>query len=291
MFPKILRSGLLCLFAALMAAVAGAQHPSSAVAPLPNDPNQFVREMVQHELEAEDKDHSHWRYRLHKEDDAGAYDRDVIETKEGSIARTILINGQPLNADQRSRDDERMKKLVDDPEERARREKRNKQDEQKYRELLKAIPDAFIFKYDGSEGELTKLTFTPNPKYSPPSRELTVYHSMTGNIWVDRAAMRLAIIEGRLMEDVRFGWGILGHLDKGGTFKVVQKKVGDGHWDAVSVDLNMQGRAIIFKTLNIKQKQVLSEYRRVSDDLTISGAYEILHRNDSSVAASSRPEK
>lgn len=289
MFPKILRSGLLCFFAALVAAVAGAQHPSASAAPLPADPNQFVREMVQHELEAEDKDHSHWRYRLHKEDDAGAYDRDVIETKEGSIARTILINGQPLNAEQRSRDDERMKKLVDDPEERARRDKRNKQDEQKYRELLKAIPDAFIFKYDGSEGELTKLTFTPNPKYSPPSRELTVYHSMAGSLWIDRAAMRLAVIEGRLMEDVRFGWGILGHLDKGGTFKVVQKKVGEGHWDAVSVDLNMQGRAIIFKTLNIKQKQVLSEYRRVSDDLTISGAYEILQRNDSSVAASSRP--
>lgn len=291
MFPKILRSGLLCLFAALVAAVAGAQHPSTSAAPLPSDPNQFVRDMVQHELEAEDKDHSHWRYRLHKEDDAGAYDRDVIETKEGSIARTILINGQPLNAEQRSRDDERMKKLVDDPEERARREKRNKQDDQKYRELLKAIPDAFIFKYDGAEGELTKLTFTPNPKYSPPTRELTVYHSMAGNLWVDRTAMRLAIIEGRLMEDVRFGWGILGHLDKGGTFKVIQKKVGEGHWDAVSVDLNMQGRAIIFKTLNIKQKQVLSEYRRVSDDLTISGAYEILHRNDSSVAASSRPAK
>ena len=291
MSPKILRSGLLCFFAALVAAVAGAQHPSSPVAPLPNDPNQFVREMVQHELEAEDKDHSHWRYRLHKEDDAGAYDRDVIETKEGSIARTILINGQPLNAEQRSRDDERMKKLVDDPEERARREKRSKQDEQKYRELLKAIPDAFIFKYDGSEGELTKLTFTPNPKYSPPSRELTVYHAMTGSLWVDHAAMRLAVIEGRLMEDVRFGWGILGHLDKGGTFKVVQKKVGEGHWDAVSVDLNLQGRAIIFKTLNIKQKQVLSEYRRVSDDLTISGAYEILQRNNSSVAASSQPGK
>jgi hypothetical protein len=112
---------------------------------------------------------------------------------------------------------------------------------------------------------------------------------MTGALWIDRAAMRLAIIEGRLMEDVRFGWGILGHLDKGGTFKVVQKKVGEGHWDAVSVDLNLQGRAIIFKTLNIKQKQVLSEYRRVPDDLTISAAYELLQSNNGSVAASSRP--
>jgi hypothetical protein len=291
MSPKNRRSGLLCLFAALMVTVGGAQHPSPALPPLPSDPNQFVREMVQHELDAEDRDHSHWRYHLHKEDDAGAYDRDVIETKEGSLARTLLINGQPLNTDQRVKDDERMKKLVDDPDERARREKRSKQDEQKYRELLKAFPDAFIFKYAGTEGDLTKLTFTPNPRYNPPTRELTVYHAMAGSLWIDRSALRLAVIDGRLMDDVRFGWGILGHLDKGGTFKVVQKKVGDDHWDAVSVDLNIQGHAIIFKTLNIKQKQTLTDYRRVPDNLTIAGAYEMLQTGNSSVAASNRPGK
>lgn len=291
MFPKNRRSGLLCVFAALMATVSGAQHSSPSPPPLPSDPNQFVREMVQHELDAEDKDHSHWRYHLHREDEAGAQDRDVIETKEGSLARTLLINGQPLSAEQRLKDDERMKKLVDDPAERARRDKRAKQDEQKYKDLLKAIPDAFIFKYDGTEGDLTRLTFTPNPHYDPPSREMTVYHAMAGSLWVDRPALRLAMLEGRLMEDVRFGWGLLGHLDKGGTFKVVQKRVGDDHWDAVSVDLNLQGRAIIFKTLNIKQKEVLSDYRRVPDSLTISGAYDILQGSNSSVAASSRPGK
>lgn len=291
MFPKNQRSGLLCVVAALIATVGGAEHPSPSPPPLPSDPNQFVREMVQHELDAEDKDHSHWRYRLHKEDEAGASDRDVIETREGSLARTLLINGQPLNADQRLKDDERMKKLVVDPDERARRDKRNKQDEQKYRELLKAIPDAFIFKYEGTEGDLTRLTFTPNPRYDPPSRELTVYHAMAGSLWIDRSALRLAMIEGRLIEDVRFGWGLLGHLDKGGTFKVVQKKVGGDHWDAVSVDLNMQGRAVIFKALNIKQKQTLTDYRRMPDNLTIAGAYEMLQTGNSSVAASSRPGK
>lgn len=291
MFPKNRRSGLLCVVAALIATMGGTEHPSASLPPLPSDPNQFVREMVQHELDAEDRDHSHWRYRLHKEDEAGAYDRDVIETKEGSLARTLLINGQPLNSDQRVKDDERMKKLVDDPDERARRDKRNKQDDQKYKELLKAIPDAFIFKYDGTEGDLTRLTFTPNPRYNPPTRELTVYHAMAGTLWIDRSALRLAMIEGRLIDDVRFGWGLLGHLDKGGTFKVVQKKVGEDHWDAVSLDLNMQGRAIIFKTLNIKQKQRLTDYRRMPDNLTISGAYDILQGGNGSVAASSRPGK
>ena len=252
---------------------------------LPNDPNQFIRQVVESELKAEADDHSHWMYRIHKEDEKGAQDRQVIETKDGSLAKTLLINGQPLTPEQRVNDEDRMKKLVSDPEERAKRERRAKQDEDKARQLLKAIPNAFIFKYDGQDGELTRLTFAPNPDYSPPTRELTVYHAMKGKVWVDGNAGRLAMIEGQLTEDVNFGWGLLGHLDKGGTFKVVQKNVGENHWDTVLLDLNMQGRAVIFKTLTVKQKQILSDFKRMPDDLSISQAYDMLQQKDRAVAA------
>ena len=170
-------------------------------------------------------------------------------------------------------------------------ERRIKQDEEKAMQLLKAIPDAFIFKYEGTEGELVRLSFAPNSNYSPPTRELMVYHSMKGKLWVDRAAMRLAKIEGQLIEDVKFGWGLLGHLDKGGTFTVVQKHVGDSHWETVSLDLNMQGRALMFKTINVRQKQVLTDFHRVSDDLTIAKAFEILQKGETSVSANSHSGK
>ena len=276
--------------AAVMAVVSSPQSGPKEPA-LPDNAKQFVSEMVKHELEAEEKDHSHWMYRLHREDDKGAQDRQVIETKDGQLAKTLLINGQPLTADQREKDQERMQKLVSDPEERARRERRIKQDEEKAMQLLKAIPDAFIFKYEGTEGELIRLSFTPNSNYSPPTRELLVYHSMKGKLWVDRAAMRLAKIEGQLIEDVKFGWGLLGHLDKGGTFTVVQKHVGDSHWETVSLDLNMQGRALMFKTINVRQKQVLTDFHRVPDDLSIAKAFEILQKGETSVFANSHSGK
>lgn len=275
----------LLFFAAVVGAGAANQQ---ALSDLPGNPNQFVREMVEHELDAESKDHTHWRYRIHKETDGYAQDREVIETKEGSLARTLLINGQPLTPDQRSKDEERMKKLVENAGDRVRREHRESQDEQKAKELLRAIPDAFIFKYDGIDGNLTRLTFTPNPHYSPPTRELTVYHAMVGRLWVDRSALRLAMIEGRLIEEVKFGWGLLGHLDKGGTFKVVQKNVGDNHWETVFLDVNMQGRIIMFKSLSVKQKEELSDFRRMPDDLTIARAYEMLQEGKSSLSASTQ---
>lgn len=279
------------VLAAVIVASASEQHAGPSGPPLPSDPNQFVREMVQRELDAQDKDRSLWRFHLRKQDDATSQDRDVIQTKQGSLAKTLLINGNPLTPEQRQKDQERMKNLVDDPSEQARRERRSKQDEAKAKELLRAIPDAFIFKYDGTDGNLTRLIFSPNPHYSPPTRELTVYHAMTGSMSIDRVAMRLVMIEGRLVEDVKFGWGLLGHLDKGGTFKVIQQKVSENHWDQIFLDVNMTGRAIIFKNLNIKTKQVLSDFRRVPDDTTMARAYEMLQDDGSSVTASSVPAK
>lgn len=290
MFPGYIRNWLLFLLAALITGGASEQH-SPPEPPLPKDPNQLVREMVQRELDAQEKDHSLWRFRLHKEDDTNSQDRDVIQTKQGSLAKTLLINGNPLTPEQRTKDQERMKSLVEDPNEQARREHRAKLDEEKAKELLRAIPDAFLFKYESTEGNLTRLNFSPNPHYSPPTRELMVYHAMTGSLSIDRTALRLVMIEGRLVEDVKFGWGLLGHLDKGGTFKVIQQKVSDNHWDQVYLNVNMTGRAIIFKTLNIKTKQILSDFRRVPDDITMAKAYAILQEDSSSVTASKVPAK
>src|SRR5579864_4796268 len=246
MFPGNLWNWLLFLVAVAITAGTTEQRPAPSESPLPSDPNQFVREMVQRELDAQDHDHSLWRFRIHKEDDGNSQDREVIQTRQGSLAKTLLINGNPLTQEQRKKDQERMKNLVEDPSEQTRRAHRSKQDEDKARELLRAIPDAFLFKYDGTEGNLTRLTFSPNPHYSAPTRELMVYHAMTGRMTIDRASVRLVMIEGHLTEDVKFGWGLLGHLDKGGTFKVIQQKVSDNHWDQVFLDVNMTGRAVIF---------------------------------------------
>ncbi|HEY6250284.1 MAG TPA: hypothetical protein VI685_10000 [Candidatus Angelobacter sp.] len=290
MFPRYLRNWLLVLLAGVISASTSDQRPAPQEPPLPSDPNQFVREVVQRELDAQDHDHSLWRFRIHKEDEGNSQDRDVIQTRQGSLAKTLLINGNPLTPEQRKKDQERMKNLVEDPNEQAKRERRSKQDEDKAKELLRAIPDAFLFKYDGTEGNLTQLTFSPNPRYAPPTRELMVYHAMTGNLSVDRIALRLVMIEGRLTEEVKFGWGLLGHLDKGGTFKVIQQKVSENHWDQVFLNVNMTGRAIIFKTLNVKTKQILSNFHRVPDDITLARAFEMF-QSDSSIAAENLSEK
>jgi hypothetical protein len=280
---------LLCCVAVASAIQTAANQEEQAEAALPKDPNQYVREVIKHELACQDSDHTHWRYHLHREDEKGSSDRDVIQTREGQLSRTLLINGRPLTADQRQKDEDRMRKQVSDPGERAKREKREKDDGDKAEQMLKAIPDAFIFKYDGFDHGLVGLSFFPNPHYDAPNREMQVFRSLSGKMWIDPKARRLARIDGTLFEDVTFGWGLLGRLNKGGTFNVVQKDVGDNHWDIVSMDVNMTGHAVIFKSINVKQRQVLSDFRRVPDTLTISQAYELLERGEGAVSANNEP--
>ena len=182
-----------------------------------------------------------------------------------------------------------MKKLVDDAGERAKREKRAKDDEDKLTQMVKAIPDAFIFKYDGAENGQVRLSFFPNPHYNAPNRELQVFRSLSGKMWIDPASRRLARMDGSLFEDVTFGWGLLGRLNKGGTFSVMQSRVGEDHWEVVSLDVRMSGHAVIFKSINVKQLQRLTDFRRVSDARTISEAYQLLEKGEHPVSADNQP--
>jgi hypothetical protein len=280
------RAALILLFAMAGFVPASSQSPAQdAPPPLPQDATQYVRETIKHQMEADAADHTHWRYHIHKEDDRGSQDRDVIDTKEGQIARTLLINGKPLTAEQRSADELRMKKLVEDPGERAKRDKRAKEDEDKGVQMFKAIPDAFIFKYEGAADGQVRLSFFPNPHYNAPTRELQVFRSMSGMIWIDRAALRMSRLDGSLFEDVTFGWGLLGRLNKGGTFSVTQRQVGDDHWEIVSLDVKMSGHAVIFKSINVRQVQRITGFHRVRDSMTISEAYQLLEKGDTSVSA------
>lgn len=278
-FLSVRRAAMLLLFAS-MGLVLCAQTTADSLPPLPKDANQFVKDAIKHQIEADAADHSHWRYHIHREDEKGSQDRDVIDTKDGQIARTLLINGQPLTPDQRTADEARMKKLVDDPSERAKRDKRAKDDEEKVAQMFKAIPDAFVFKYEGAENGQIRLSFFPNPHYNAPTRELQVFRSMSGMIWIDRAGLRMSRLDGSLFEDVTFGWGLLGRLNKGGSFSVTQSRIADDHWEIVSLDVKMSGHAVVFKTINVKQLQRITGFHRISDSMTISEAYQLLEKGE-----------
>jgi hypothetical protein len=102
---------------------------------------------------------------------------------------------------------------------------------------------------------------------------------MEGTMWIDVHQKRLAGIEGVLTSRVSFGGGLLGHLDKGGTFSVRLKNVGSGHWGLDSLDVQMKGKALFFKTISVQQKERCTNYQPIPNAMTLRQAAQILtHR-------------
>jgi hypothetical protein len=250
------------------------------------DPNQLVAKVVDNEIHA--RDEGRFIYRDWRKTPEGEKTKQMVETSDGVVARLIAINNQALTQEQRADEDARLSNLLQHPELQKQKEKEQRQDEERVRKMFRELPKAFIYQYDGVEpgpsGELIKLKFAPNPRYDPPSRETSVYRAMSGLMLVQVPDLRMARIEATLFRDVNFGWGILGHLDKGGHFYIEQSKVGPDRWDATYMNIQFTGKALLFKTINLRQVEKLWDFRRVSDGLTLAQGIEMLKKSESQVA-------
>jgi hypothetical protein len=240
--------------------------------------NELVRSVVANELKSQDVDRGHWMYRLEKEESGRKQVQEILETNNGSLTRLLSIDSLPLDAKQQQRESQRMQRLVSHPEEQRKlQQASNKKAEQGAR-LFRILPDEFVFGYARRQGDLLTLTFRPNPNFQPSSIEARVFHCMEGEMTVDTKQERLAEINGHLMEDVKFGGGLLGHLDKGGQFQVRQAEVAPGHWEMTVLSVDMKGKALLLKTIGAHETENHSNFHRVPDVLTLAEATDMLNR-------------
>jgi len=276
---------LVVLVCGLLRGLATSAQPSEN---MPASANEFLRQVVANEITAENQDHSHWAFRLQTEKAGRTEIDEVVETKDGNLRLPLSLNGTPLTAKQKQEAKLQLQKLVHDPDALRRSLREQNEDAARTQNFLKLLPDAFIFSYDGpAADELVKLKFSPNPQFHPQSREAQVLHAMEGEMTVNSRQLRFAEVSGQLIREVKFGGGWLGHLDKGGQFSAKQEQLSPGLWELTALNVQMQGKALFFKTISVQQKILRSDFRRVSDDLTLAQAVDILDKSvlDSTDAA------
>ena len=262
-----------CLFIVSLAGVAVSQSLPSGQQASPND---LVRATIANELRTQPASESRWMYRVERKEPGKTTEREVIETDHGSIERLVSIDGHPLSANQELEETNRIQSLVKNVAEQRRMEQTRKKDAQQCEELFKLIPEAFIFTYAGAERNLVKLNYQPNPGFQPPTREARVFHELTGEMWIDATQRRLVRLRGQLRADVKFAGGLLGYLQKGGHFDVEQQELSSGRWELTSLDVDMQGKALLFKTIAIQQKERRTNFRTVPASLSLADAAEML---------------
>src|SRR5579859_1104392 len=250
-------------------------------------PNQLVREIVAQEVAANSSDAKHL-FRSHRQTPKGTQTKLYVETNDAIAGMLIAINDRPLTAQQEQAEKDHLASLMNNPDQLRKKHTREKEDADRTMRIVKALPDAFRYEYAGTVNSadglgkagdpLIRLKFTPNPSYSPPSRIEQVLSGMQGYLLLDPEAKRIARIDGTLFRDVSFGWGIIGHLDKGGHFRVQQADVSDGSWEITQMTLNITGKILMLKSLSMISDEVFSDFQRVPDNLSFADGVHLLNK-------------
>ena len=123
------------------------------------------------------------------------------------------------------------------------------------------LPDAFIWTRGEENGNLLTLNFRPNPDFHPPDMQSRVMGTMAGQMIISTDGYRIRTLRGTLTDDIRIGFGILGKLDRGGTFDVERRMVGNDHWQITETHVHIGGHALIFHTIGQQEDDVKTDWR------------------------------
>jgi len=259
----------------LVAFSAVAQTPAPGVTA-----TELVRQTMAHELAAANAS-GHYMYRIEKQTQHGSTIRDTVETRKWLISRLVLKNGQPMAPAQRQKEDERLRDLLTNPASLQKLQIQEHKDEALARRMIKYFPEAYVFYYDGTEKESSSrkqilVKFRPRASVTSDSREMRVLQGMEGTMLIDPVDERLLRVKAALFRDVDFGWGVFCRIRRGGSFLVEQQGVGSDRWAITTLSMHYSSRIGLFVNTRTDSVSKTSNFRRMSNDLTLQQGVELL---------------
>ena len=247
-----------------------------------SNPHALVQSAIENELQNSYGHRAPVRYLLRKKTRNTDTTKEIVETSQGGVARLVAIGNKPLTANQRENELQRLHGLASDPAAQEHRHRNEERDAARVTSVMRLLPDAFINHFEGpvqtSNGTAIRMSFAPNPHFSPPTLESRVLTGIRGEIWIDPTDLRVVRIEGHLFRQVDYGWGILGTLYPGGTVGLEQAKTPECGWRLSHLRLNMTGKELMLKSLHVFVDETATDYHRVPGGWKYTDAIEwLLH--------------
>ncbi len=250
---------------------------TSTLAASPQSPRDLVSQAVETELTASRNDHSRWLYYDVDRKPGETVQQWVAETGSGAVHRVLFEKGQSTTpAAQRNA----MDRFIHDPGAQAKQRKAGQHDDEQSEEMLRLLPDAFIWTIGSTKADSTVLHFTPNPQFKPPSWEARVFAAMEGDLQISKPEHRIMSLKGRLIHDVRFFGGLFGHLSSGGTFDVERRRTGPSVWQITETHVHIHGTALLFKNISEEEDEVKTQFHPLPGNISLQQAEaELLKQN------------
>jgi hypothetical protein len=203
----------------------------------------------------------------------------IVETPDGSLQRLISEDGKPLSSTRQREEDRRIAYLAGHPSAFRRARQRRQQDEARMPDLLREVPNTFLFRTVSSEGAYTRIAFRPNPSFKEKSYQDRVVHAMSGTLLIHTPDMRLCELDAHLEHTVEFGYGILGQLSDKTHFYLARKEVSPAQWTTTKIRVHLDGSILLLKSISRDVDASRYGFKQVAHGLSVAEAAAIIRSN------------
>ncbi len=226
-----------------------AQKPDAIPAPAA-----LIRDAAKNQME--DMQHHGWavRYRLHRVDTKEDSLRDLVESKDGNIARTLERKGRPLTTEEDGAEQQRLRLITSEALDK--RHRANENSDRYAGELISAMPDAMTYTLVPEQPQLAQfpvrqivVDFTPREGFRPSSTAQSLLTGIDGRMWMDAATHHVLRIEIHVIRNLNLALGLLARVYAGGSLVYEQHPVGEGHYAYSHIDINVLLRELMVKTV------------------------------------------
>ena len=137
------------------------------------------------------------------------------------------------------------------------------------RKFFNEIPEAYRFTIVGEENISGKpawiIQAEPRPEYNARDARAKMFAKIRAKIWIDKGEYEWVKIEAETTDTISFGF-FLARLWKGSTFRLEQRRVNDEVWLPSHLQIGMEGRLALVKTMRADVNVDFSNYKKFQTD-------------------------
>jgi hypothetical protein len=280
---------LACLWLPLLSHGQTADNPAHNVPRTPDMSQDQIRELIREAAEKDmqnDKKQRDYTY-IQREEEHKLDGKDQVKSSESKtyeimvlyeepIRKLIAKDDKPLSDSDARKEDEKVQKIIEkrknesDNDRQKRLEKQNKEQE-KGRQFVKEIADAYNFRFVGEEdleGRKAVIDADPRPGYEPRMKDAKFLPKFHFRVWLDETEKQWVKLDIQCIDTVSVGLFLL-RLHKGSSIQIEQVRVNDEVWLPRHVALKLDARLALLKGLNISEDVTFRDYKKFRTDTRI----------------------
>jgi hypothetical protein len=210
-----------------------------------------------------------------KKTESDTYDVTLLEGSP--YRRHIAHDDRPLLPKEQEKEEEKLHRSIEDrrkesPEVRAQRIQDWERKQQKQREPLREVPEAFDLKVAGDDKvsgvDTWMIDATPRPGYKPHSQASSFFPKVRARFWIAKQDYQWVKIDMESLDTISFG-GFLIRMAKGSHLEFEAARVNNEVWLPKRVVLKGAVRIALIKMMRGDMTFEFSDYKKFQTDSRI----------------------